>query len=223
MVELMSNPTSIYLPESDNHFAAAGWDYQKAQREAAIESCLNLKRTRTAIDVGAHVGIWTRRFSEVFDKVVSFEPCPENLACLYKNTDGLDNVTIHDAAAAESPDVLMLKRLRPTNSGMWCLTGPGEEVKSSEGSTYFVRVIRLDDLHIPDVDLIKIDVEGFEPRVLLGARETLQKYHPVLCVEAKEPDSEERIMMVLDFFELTYKMNRVGSEVIYTPSSPSKA
>jgi len=204
-------PRQLYLPASDTHFAGAGWDYQKAQRDAAIAAC---RQHRTVVDVGAHVGIWTANFAQVFDKVVAFEPCPENLLPLYKNTDGLENVTVHDAAVAEGPDVLALKRLRSGNSGMWRLSGPGEEIKAD---SYFVRVISLDSMEIPDVDLIKIDVEGMEPRVLLGARETIQTHRPVLCVEAKEPDSETRINMVLDYLGVPYKMTRVGSEAIYIP------
>jgi len=208
----MNSPErTLHLPASDSHFAGAGWDYQKPQREAAIAAC---RQHRTAVDVGAHVGIWTRRFAEVFKSVWSFEPCPENLLPLYRNTDGLKNVVVNDAAVAEGPDVLALKRLRADNSGMWRLAAPGEEIKSN---SYFVRVVALDDLQIPDVDLIKIDVEGVEPRVLLGARQTIQTYRPVLCIEAKESDSEERINMVLDYFEVPYKMSRVGSEAIYIP------
>lgn len=201
----------LYLPASDTHFAAAGWNYQKAQRDAAIAAC---RQHRTVVDIGAHVGIWAANFAQVFDKVVAFEPCPENLLPLYKNTDGMKNVIIHDAAVAEGSDVLALKRLRSGNSGMWRLAGPGEEIKAN---AYFVRVVSLDSMKIPDVDLIKIDVEGTEPRVLLGARETIQTYHPVLCVEAKEPDSETRINMVLDYMEVPYRMTRVGSEAIYIP------
>jgi Methyltransferase FkbM domain len=49
-----------------------------------------------------------------------------------------------------------------------------------------VPVKRLDDLHLDDVGLIKIDVEGHELAVLLGATDTLARNQPALVVEAEE-------------------------------------
>jgi FkbM family methyltransferase len=41
----------------------------------------------------------------------------------------------------------------------------------------------LRDLHLTQLDFIKIDCEGWEPYILQGASFTLMKYKPVLCVE----------------------------------------
>jgi hypothetical protein len=46
-----------------------------------------------------------------------------------------------------------------------------------------VEVSRLDSLCINPVDLIKIDVEGFEFDVLLGAQETILRDRPIICLE----------------------------------------
>jgi hypothetical protein len=44
-------------------------------------------------------------------------------------------------------------------------------------------ITTLEDLNIPIVDLIKIDVEGFELSVLEGLRRTTEKYRPVVSFE----------------------------------------
>lgn len=46
-----------------------------------------------------------------------------------------------------------------------------------------MRTMRIDDFKIPNVDLIKIDVEGWEPEVLDGAKETISKWKPMVMVE----------------------------------------
>ena len=40
--------------------------------------------------------------------------------------------------------------------------------------------------YLKSIDLIKIDVEGYEHEVLKGAKNTIAKYHPVLFVEIDE-------------------------------------
>ena len=44
---------------------------------------------------------------------------------------------------------------------------------------------KLDDYEYNNVDFIKIDVEGFENQVILGAKETLIRNKPIIIVEQK--------------------------------------
>ena len=46
-----------------------------------------------------------------------------------------------------------------------------------------IETITIDSLDLDGCDFIKIDVEGFEPLVLLGAEETIRKYKPVILFE----------------------------------------
>ena len=58
---------------------------------------------------------------------------------------------------------------------------------AGSGATRMVEVVRLDDFslarELPRVDLIKIDVEGYELNVLRGAMDLLKKHRPILFVE----------------------------------------
>jgi len=46
-----------------------------------------------------------------------------------------------------------------------------------------VKTIKLDDLEIPRLDFIKMDVQGYEPFVLEGSRKIIEKYKPYIFIE----------------------------------------
>ena len=61
---------------------------------------------------------------------------------------------------------------------------------------------------IKKVDLIKIDVEGFEKHVLLGGLRTLKKHHPNILIEAW---NEEKLKNILDILlPLNYKYKKIS-------------
>ncbi len=48
-----------------------------------------------------------------------------------------------------------------------------------------IAMYRLDHLDLPHFDYCKIDCEGYEYTILLGAEQTIQRYQPVMVVEQK--------------------------------------
>src|SRR5262249_30908475 len=54
------------------------------------------------------------------------------------------------------------------------------------GRTVMVETIRLDDLDVDNVGVIKIDVEGHELNVLRGAEDLVRRWLPILIVEIEE-------------------------------------
>lgn len=51
------------------------------------------------------------------------------------------------------------------------------------GNGQFVQLLTIDSLHLKNVSLIKMDVEGMEDQALEGARETILTNHPVIIIE----------------------------------------
>ena len=109
----MKEVNGLWLPDSDTHFA--GFDYELGTRRVALGLT---KQRRVALDVGAHVGIWTRHLAEEFDTVWAMEPNPENFDCLTRNTDDLDNVVLRNEGASWTDDMMTLVNNRKGNSGM---------------------------------------------------------------------------------------------------------
>lgn len=166
-----------YLPDDDTHFeshlgvANSGSEqveYQAHQKKQAYATCTSF---RTALDIGAHVGLWSRGMSVKFKRVISFEPFKGYIPILKKNAP---NVEIHNHALGEKRGKVELT-VPEGNTGAAYISGDGE-----------IDVIPLDDLGPwSEVDFIKIDCEGYELPVLKGAVKLLQRNNPVIIVEQK--------------------------------------
>ncbi|CAE6869656.1 hypothetical protein R69746_08323 [Paraburkholderia aspalathi] len=129
----------------------------------------------TALDIGAHFGYYTVKIGSKIGssgRLYSFEPNPEvNAMCLENiKINGLaSHVTLHKFALGDSEASALLTRSH-SNMASANLIGEQDPDYSVE-----VQVKRLDDVIPADcsVDLIKLDAEGYEKRILDGAAATL--------------------------------------------------
>jgi FkbM family methyltransferase len=131
------------------------------------------------LDVGANIGYFSCLFGRLAGptgSVVAIEPEPQNRQLLESNlrNNHLRNVTIHDCAVGTQDGFARMGIYKAANRGRHSLVDldPCENFID-------VPVRRLDDLlkdsHHAVWDLLKIDVEGFEPFVFAGATETLSR------------------------------------------------
>ena len=171
-----------------------------------------IPRGSVVIDVGANIGFFTRHFANwvgATGKVIAIEPEDLNLRRLNRMIARQDLGNVVEgiqAVAAERAGTLRLK-LNPLN--------PGDHRIAAEGVS--VRAVCLDDLLAErqwlTVSLVKIDVQGAEERVLLGAQQLLDKFHPALFIEIDDPilrsmgSSAERILHHLSV--LGYRTHRI--------------
>ncbi len=134
------------------------------------------------IDVGANVGIITVHASRIVGptgRVVAVEPSPRCLEDLAEVTVGLGNVTIVEAALGSEVGTIALTGWdNPDHRGLGsAVPGHRAGLKENwfEGEVLEVVQLTLDRLLTEqlregsDVGLLKVDVEGFEPEVLMGA------------------------------------------------------
>lgn len=184
----------ISIPIGDTHFAdhlRAGplfngrGTYQFAKIERTLAT-LNGRPCRVAIDVGAHVGLWTRVLAHHFGRVVALEPMPHLLPHFWHNVSDCDNVRLIEAAVSDDNGDVDLVSVTE-NSG----NGRVRAANEPRGvMTYTVQGVCIDSLNIHDVDLIKIDVEGWELQVVKGAFKTIRQFRPVIVVEQKPGHAE---------------------------------
>lgn len=139
-----------------------------------------LEDTRTAVQAGGACGVWPAYLAPRFDTVITFEPHPVNFRCLVENNVRAENVICIQAALG-------------AHRGVCALDNPPSEIGNC--GTYYVKpgiagnipVMTIDEVCTSyDVDLIALDVEGFEIYALQGADLTITIHQPVIMLEDKE-------------------------------------
>lgn len=140
-------------------------------------------------DIGGNIGDTTLHFAKIQNnkgKIYCFEPVPVLFDRLKKNIglNSFTNISIQNMALSDKREDLFFNLPKAQNSsGIFLSNNPSEEGKK-------VHSLKLDDFcsenKIDKLDLIKIDVEGFELRVLNGANETLQKFKPKMFIEIND-------------------------------------
>lgn len=180
----MKNDEGWYWPDTEqhmldwmrmpkNHLPLNGRpSYQGKKQVAAINLC---ERRRTAIDVGAHIGMWSFNLAEAFGCVRAFEPVALHRECFALNVPQ-QNVVLYPLALGTAHAMVTMHTGPSSTGDTW--VDP-----SKAGGT--VSMVPLDDLEFTEVDFIKIDCEGYEEHVLRGAEQTLRSWRPVVCVEQK--------------------------------------
>jgi FkbM family methyltransferase len=145
--------------------------------------------SKTIIDVGANIGLYSclaAAHASGNSKIVAFEPIKENLEYLRRNIDQngqSSRVAVEGQAVGESTGELEIFL------ATGCIGTHSPSSKNVLGSqdAVWVPMVTLDayaaeKLNGP-VDLLKVDVEGYEGSVLRGAAETLKRDKPTLFVE----------------------------------------
>jgi FkbM family methyltransferase len=145
-------------------------------------------RGAVVLDIGANVGDVTLHSSKIAGaegRILAFEPDPENFQRLTTNLklNNFQNVKAFNFGFGNVPGKYRMALFRKDNKGMTRIVGD-----DANGTYTDVQITTLDDfssgMEFPaKVNLVKIDVEGFETNVLKGATAFLKKYRPVLFIE----------------------------------------
>ncbi len=135
----------------------------------------------TVVDIGAHVGYHAlrarRRIGET-GRVVAIDPQPYNCHKLLTNAElnGFANIIVIAAAVGAAAAFVPLKQQPRTDKSRLSLRGAG--VNDGAG-TFITPVVTLDwlfaDQGIDRAALLKVDVEGYELEVLMGAAAILDR------------------------------------------------
>ncbi len=165
-----------WLPDDEIHIGhyldATNSDiYQPNHQHESVKRC---SQFRTALDIGAHVGLWARGLTEKFETVIAFEPCDEFSQLLEHNAPKVK--TIHRVALGDKEGSVKMV-IAPDN------TGSTHVERGADGVT---PMLPLDHFQLTDVDFVKIDVEGFELEVIRGGFDTFKNNSPVVIVEQKD-------------------------------------
>ena len=152
-----------WVPSKDKHleqWKSGGTFTQNRCLNKFIDHCnqRNLKFD-TILDVGAWVGTWSMAMQPYAKKVITFEPDPLHYSCLIKNVP--ESIETHQLALGSEQKMIALDDNAHTQAKR--VIGEGT-----------IPCTTIDSLDLENIDLIKIDVEGYEMEVLKGADKTLE-------------------------------------------------
>ena len=190
-----------------------------AERDlAVVKEVLTLVKGRTAVvQAGANLGVFPEFLSKEFGAVYSFEPDPELMWRATARCAGRLNV--HFFCAALGRDRGLVRPVRARRDG-------DLKREAHEGVTHVVPggsvpTLRVDDLGLEVLDLLYLDLEGYEALALVGACETLERCHPVVVCEMNgsgKPlgftDEDIRTHLRVADYDL---LRRIGSDEVFVP------
>lgn len=160
-----------------------GLEYHAGMVDLAASLCSG---RRTFVDVGACYGLITKQMASLAERVLAFEPNREIFDCLQKNTEDLPNVELSNCGLSKEQAqrrlVLFGNDGRSTYRDVHALTLLRHKNTFRLQDT---KTITLDSLNLEDVDLIKMDVEGYEKEVVQGSLRTIAQCKPVIIAEQK--------------------------------------
>src|ERR1700761_4210257 len=137
-------------------------------------------------DVGGNCGHHALYLSRYAETIHTFEPFPPLAEKINEkiDTNSVANVVVHNVALGEEAAILPYYPPHDNHIGL------GSFSVKTGASPVELRVARADDLFSgaePDrLNLVKLDIEGFEVHALRGMRGLLDRYQPVIFIEWSE-------------------------------------
>jgi FkbM family methyltransferase len=150
----------------------------------------------TVLDIGANIGLVTLRLAKRVGPtgtVHAFEPSPSIAARLRASllVNSINNVRVHELALGDETGTLPIT-IPAGNAGMASMIA-GRVI----GETHQVPVKRLDDMDVGPIAFIKMDVEGFEEKVLRGFSGTLKRCPPRVILFEQNDAREAPIELLI--------------------------
>jgi FkbM family methyltransferase len=166
--------------------------------EHEIAFCSHFLRSGdTVLDVGAYIGTHALAFAERVGPgghVYSFEAQPASFALLVRNLAAVAHVTtvhaaVTDPLAGGSIPLDAIDVAEPRSYG-------SAAIGDASAKLHPIRIpaTTLDALDLPSCALVKIDVEGMENQVLLGAERLLSACAPLIYAECNTVDAGSRVI-----------------------------
>lgn len=167
-------------------------------------------------DVGAFTGTHSLYLSQYAKTIHAFEPFPPNIKRLNEMLvlNQIENVIVHPIGLGKENGTLpfYVPPAENTANGSFM----GEWLAQPNGETLMLDIVRGDDLDeniISRVDLIKIDIEGYEKPAISGLRNTLMMNRPIVIMELNIGLEHEwtSVEDMLDHFPSDYRLMEIKS------------
>ncbi len=168
----------------------------------------HLKTGDTFIDVGSNIGLFSLIASNIVGasgKIIGFEPSPVTFSRLKQNIEltKYPNVDIRNIGLSDTNTTLTLN-VSGSGHDAWDTFANGGQSAYAETVEVPVATLdnQLDGIDKSSITLVKIDVEGWEKFVLLGAKDLLINYRPTLLIEFTESNTRSAGYEVTEIYDL---------------------
>lgn len=206
---MLANPNDYFIGQALIDFG----EYSE------LELCLLLQLAKSAnstvVEVGSNIGTHTIPLAKALEskdiELIAFEPQQfifQNL-CANLALNNISNVRTFPFACGDKSETVWFKKVNYQKFGNFGGVKMHEDEarpKSSAYPTQVVRCVKLDDvLDTVKISILKIDVEGFEQKVLVGAKNLISINRPVIYVE--NHDSLESSTSLIEYlWQLGYTL-----------------
>jgi len=197
--QLVATPNGPFLVNRNDQYVGRSWiEYGEFSEEEGKFLDDLISPGDIVLEVGANMGSHTVRMARKVEhgRVIAFEPqrLIFQLLCANVALASLKNVECHWAALGAKRGGIEVPELdpdEPNNFGALSLNlgEAGQKVPCYTADEIFV---------LPRLDLIKIDVEGMEAEVIIGASRLIKEHQPLLYVENDRIDHSENLMRIID-------------------------
>lgn len=177
-IELFGKP---FLVDPDDSLNLVKWGTYEPDETRLVQSVLG--EGKRAVDIGAHIGYYSCAMASTGASVIAYEPNPFNYAFLRYNTSHYDNAYASRMGLSDQEGYYKLY-LSPINSGDDTLY-PFDDLARIDITVPF----KVLDDEILSTDLLKIDVQGSELKVLRGMSNLLKSGAPLIMAIEFFPDA----------------------------------
>lgn len=200
------------FPDYEKHFIGAVETYpQTSYQDPILQEAIRIAGNTVAVDIGANIGLQTVRLAQAFSEVHAFEPVLGNWECLLENTRNIGNVTPHCCGISDKVEELEICLPESsTNSGAWSIVDFQSQSGVKTVSSDFMPLDAILHDTSMDIDLIKIDVQGYEMSVLRGSEEILRRNSPVVLIEMHQNTDEITTFLHEAGYTLHKRINKDG-------------
>lgn len=175
-------PNGLFVLVNDTHLSR--WVEQDGRLDHAHEYLAQFKKfiplNGVVIDCGTSIGDHTVTYAQYVGpngRVLGFEANADSHECACLNLAIYRNTTIYNVGVSDDYGVAGMA-LSPNVGASHLDTKNGREVHLAPLDDYTDGLARL--------DFIKVDIEGFETRMLKGCKNTFKKFSPAILMEINE-------------------------------------
>jgi FkbM family methyltransferase len=180
-------------------------------KEQGWEKLFSLAKPESIVfDVGANIGFLTLRFASICTqgRIYAFEPSKKNFECLHRNLalNNFSNINVYRLALGEQTEPKQLHEVYSFNTGANRILNASAENRSETISVDTLDNV-VGELGLRRMDILKIDVEGYELFVLRGGEKTIQQFKPILFVELADDNLKAHGLTSHDIVRFIHRLD----------------